>query len=248
MQQAGLFGLSEHLKRLSEHGDPLEILEATVEFEHFRGWGASIPYNLITAAPSFSPSPSTPRAFRRAEGPLPRWHGPAGTSKNCPDLDQSSNQAAFSTESDPSGHWHDQARYVGSRCCNCWKLLAGGCRMRTEETAEVTRVMEDYIRGTREGDAELLRRIFHREAMVAGWFGDDLLLRSPEGFIARAASTQAGPHYNACVASVSVLGKTATATLYEDGLWNGLSFVNQFHLIRDEANRWTIIAKLFHRD
>jgi hypothetical protein len=38
MRQAGLFGLSEHLERLSKHGDPLEVLEATVDFEHFRPW------------------------------------------------------------------------------------------------------------------------------------------------------------------------------------------------------------------
>src|SRR4051794_37991907 len=38
MEQRSLFGLSEHLERLSEHGDPLEVLEATVDFEYFRGW------------------------------------------------------------------------------------------------------------------------------------------------------------------------------------------------------------------
>jgi len=38
MQQAGLFGLSEHLEKLSAHGDPLEVLEATVDFEFFRAW------------------------------------------------------------------------------------------------------------------------------------------------------------------------------------------------------------------
>ena len=38
MQQSGLFGLSEHLERLSKHGDPLEILDATVDFEFFRPW------------------------------------------------------------------------------------------------------------------------------------------------------------------------------------------------------------------
>lgn len=38
MRQAGLFGLSDHLERLSRDGDPLEVLEATVDFEHFRGW------------------------------------------------------------------------------------------------------------------------------------------------------------------------------------------------------------------
>ena len=38
MQQSGLFGLTEHLERLSKHGDPLEALEATVDFEVFRPW------------------------------------------------------------------------------------------------------------------------------------------------------------------------------------------------------------------
>jgi IS5 family transposase len=38
MRQAGLFGLSEHLERLSKDGDPLQVLEATVDFEHFRSW------------------------------------------------------------------------------------------------------------------------------------------------------------------------------------------------------------------
>jgi len=38
MRQAGLFRLSEHLERLSKDGDPLEVLEATVDFEYFRPW------------------------------------------------------------------------------------------------------------------------------------------------------------------------------------------------------------------
>lgn len=38
MEQRSLFGLSEHLDRLSKNGDPLETLEATVDFEYFRGW------------------------------------------------------------------------------------------------------------------------------------------------------------------------------------------------------------------
>ncbi|MEM6859061.1 MAG: IS5 family transposase [Pseudomonadota bacterium] len=38
MRQAGLFGLSDHLERLSKDGDPLEVLESTVDFEYFRSW------------------------------------------------------------------------------------------------------------------------------------------------------------------------------------------------------------------
>lgn len=36
MRQGGLFGLSEHLKRLSVHGDPLEELSRIIDFEVFR--------------------------------------------------------------------------------------------------------------------------------------------------------------------------------------------------------------------
>ncbi len=38
MEQRGFFSLSEHLEKFSEHGDPLEVLDATVDFEYFRGW------------------------------------------------------------------------------------------------------------------------------------------------------------------------------------------------------------------
>jgi len=36
MRQAGLFGLSDHLKRLSAYGDPLEQLGRIIDFEAFR--------------------------------------------------------------------------------------------------------------------------------------------------------------------------------------------------------------------
>lgn len=36
MRQAGLFGLSDHLKRLSAVGDPLETMDRAVDFEAFR--------------------------------------------------------------------------------------------------------------------------------------------------------------------------------------------------------------------
>ena len=38
MEQRSFFGLSEHLERLSKIGDPLEVLDTAVDFEHFRGW------------------------------------------------------------------------------------------------------------------------------------------------------------------------------------------------------------------
>ena len=43
MHQAGLAGLSDHLKRLSANGDPLEQLARIIDFEAFRP-------TLVTAA------------------------------------------------------------------------------------------------------------------------------------------------------------------------------------------------------
>lgn len=38
MNPESLFSLSDHLERLSKDGDPLEVLDTTVDFEYFRGW------------------------------------------------------------------------------------------------------------------------------------------------------------------------------------------------------------------
>ncbi len=38
MDPKGLFSLHEHLEQLSQDGDPLEVLDRTVDFEYFRGW------------------------------------------------------------------------------------------------------------------------------------------------------------------------------------------------------------------
>jgi len=46
MHPPSLFSLSDHLQRLSKDGDPLEVLEGTVDFEQFR--------DLLTGAPGYS--------------------------------------------------------------------------------------------------------------------------------------------------------------------------------------------------
>ena len=38
MDPKSLFSLSDHLEALSKDGDPLEVLQKTVDFEFFRAW------------------------------------------------------------------------------------------------------------------------------------------------------------------------------------------------------------------
>ncbi len=38
MDSKSLFSLTDHLEELSKEGDPLEVLQETVDFEYFRAW------------------------------------------------------------------------------------------------------------------------------------------------------------------------------------------------------------------
>ncbi|MEM9146944.1 MAG: LysR family transcriptional regulator [Pseudomonadota bacterium] len=63
IRQAGLFGLSEHLERLSKDGDPLDVLEATVDFEYVRPWlveGLGYGDGSKGGRPSFDPVSMVP--------------------------------------------------------------------------------------------------------------------------------------------------------------------------------------------
>ena len=120
--------------------------------------------------------------------------------------------------------------------------------MKTTRVAEVQEILDAYIRGTRDGDAALLGSLFHPRAVVAGYVGAEFTVRSPDSFIERAATTPAGADYRAAVTKVAVAGDTANGTIVEDGLWDGLCFVNHFHLVRDPGGAWVITAKLFHQD
>ncbi|MEJ8572473.1 nuclear transport factor 2 family protein [Microbaculum marinum] len=117
---------------------------------------------------------------------------------------------------------------------------------RTDETAAVRAVVSDYIRGTAESDPALLRSVFHEAAVMSGYLGPDLLLGGPEPFFEAVGARKVGPDYSAEITEISVLGRTATATVVEDNLYD-LSFVNAFHLLKVDG-AWTITSKLFHHD
>jgi len=58
MNPSSHFGLSDHLETLSKHGDPLEVLDATVDFEYFRGWlveGLGYGDGSKSGGPTFDP-------------------------------------------------------------------------------------------------------------------------------------------------------------------------------------------------
>jgi len=117
---------------------------------------------------------------------------------------------------------------------------------RTDDIVAVKAVIANYIKGTANSDPDLLRSVFHENAIMSGYLGPDMLLGGPQPFFDAIVQNNVGPDYKGEITELSVTGRTATATLVEDNLYD-LSFVNTFHLLNVNGT-WAITSKLFHHD
>ena len=116
------------------------------------------------------------------------------------------------------------------------------------ETKLIKAVIQDYIDGTYEADAEKLSSVFHKQAVMNGYLGPDLILAKPDIFIQDIVSAPSmkanNDPYMAEIESIRVEGQIANVVLSESGFRGSTMFVNHFHLIKDEG-AWKIISKLF---
>ncbi len=121
---------------------------------------------------------------------------------------------------------------------------------RTSDIAEVRAVIEKYIEGSGTGNAELLRSIFYKDAVMMGAMGDDRMLGTPDPFFKMvedaAPLNDSDADYKAEIVDIQVFGEAAIATLSEEGFF-GMGFVDSFHLVRIEGE-WQITSKVFNRD
>ena len=122
------------------------------------------------------------------------------------------------------------------------KIEPEGKKMSKDQT-EVTRVMQLYIDGAGNGNADQLNEAFHASAR---WFGAvdgvdyDM---DKESFVAAMVETPGLPS-KAEIVDVHIEGSAARATVKEEGFWGTLSFTNFFQLsILD--GRWQITCKTF---
>jgi hypothetical protein len=112
----------------------------------------------------------------------------------------------------------------------------------------VRAVMERYVDAVYRADVETLRGIFHPDAFMGGYLGDDLLIGDPEPFLldvgGRPSMAEAGHPYQADISRVEVKGRAATATLNETGFFGSVSFVNYYGLLEVDGV-WMIVSKTF---
>lgn len=116
-----------------------------------------------------------------------------------------------------------------------------------EETA-VRAVLDAYAEAVFRGDADALAKIFHPRAVMNGYLGDSLHIGGPELFLEDIRNhppmSETAPHFKTSWSAVHISGRTATATLHEDGFFGEGKFVNYFHLLKVDGE-WRMMSKLF---
>lgn len=116
------------------------------------------------------------------------------------------------------------------------------------EEAAVKRVLDSYADAVFNGDAKTLTGLFHPTAVMNGYLGDKLLIGGPQPFLddigGHPPMAETAPQFKAVFSAVHVSGRTATATLHEDGFFGCHKFVNYFHLLKVD-DEWKITSKTF---
>jgi Putative lumazine-binding len=118
--------------------------------------------------------------------------------------------------------------------------------VRGSEQAEITRTVDLYVEGMREGDGAKLREAFHPDAWMFGSLAGTRYDEPIGELIAMVDghSVDVDGSYQARVVSVEQAGDAALVVLEEQGFWGTVSFTDFFALVRiDEA--WTIVNKTF---
>jgi Putative lumazine-binding len=110
----------------------------------------------------------------------------------------------------------------------------------------ITAVVQLYIDGAADGDADKLKQAFDERAWMFGAVGDqrfDIPITAMIEMTAAQPMNVAG-NYRATITSVASTGDAAMASLEESGCWGTVSFVDYFLLSRIDGT-WKIVAKSF---
>jgi Putative lumazine-binding len=114
------------------------------------------------------------------------------------------------------------------------------------DTAAITRAVDLYVEGMRNGDAAKLREAFHPDAWM---FGSLAGTRYDEPIGELIAMVDGQPvdvdgSFQARVISVEQVGDAAFAVLEEQGFWGTVSFTDFFTLAQIDST-WRIVNKTF---
>lgn len=115
---------------------------------------------------------------------------------------------------------------------------------KTSDHNAIKDVIQKYIEGAISGLGEHMHPVFHDEATVFGYVGDDLFAGPAEQLFAWHDQNGPATDLEARIASIDLVESVATVRL-ELKNWTGYRFTDLFTLLKTDG-AWKIMNKVFH--
>lgn len=117
------------------------------------------------------------------------------------------------------------------------------------EMAAIGQTIQDYFLGMHEGDTARLRRAFHPDAHLFGYYHGDYSRISLEEWLVEVTGMDkpcdTGEPFDMRIVNIDVTGRTASVKVAL--LYAGLRFTDYLTLIKFDGD-WKIVNKSYHHD
>ncbi|UCJ08465.1 nuclear transport factor 2 family protein [Chitinophaga pendula] len=106
--------------------------------------------------------------------------------------------------------------------------------------------MNTYIEGLRNGNTALLQSVFHKDAIMYGYWGQQLIEGAIENLYISVSKAGTAPQIRS---HLTVLHKTATTAIVRNEVEANATMdsFTEYHSLIKIAGEWKIVTKLFHK-
>lgn len=109
-------------------------------------------------------------------------------------------------------------------------------------------LLRDYFKAVGNADIVRLKTIFHEQAAMYGYLGNDAVVGTPDIFFADLSSKPSmqsqGIDCRMVIKNISVAGNTAQAAIFVDNFFGAFQIKDFFHLLKVNGE-WKIVCKTF---
>ena len=123
------------------------------------------------------------------------------------------------------------------------KLSSTGATSLSDYDA-IVETIQHYIAGGKTGDTDEMKRAFHQNATIFGYFGPDLIAGPIQSLFDWNDQNGAATELEGRITSIDLAGSAATARVELDN-WSGHRFTDFFTLLKLDGE-WKIMNKVFY--
>ena len=109
----------------------------------------------------------------------------------------------------------------------------------------ISKIIQCYVDGGRQGRGDAMRPAFHQDATICGYANGEMFAGPIQKLFDHVDQEAPASGVQARLVSVDIIDTIAVARLELDG-WNGHRYTDVFTLLNAEGE-WTILNKVFHQ-